>query len=123
MGPARCIVRDAAHARPGDLSELFPRRRPVAIRRYPAGGLMTSEPIRTPAPPVWSPELGDGLRGEVMRGLLSVPKSLPPKLFYDDAGTRLFERISALQEYYLTRAEVEILRARKDQIGRLAGTG
>ena len=40
------------------------------------------------------------------------PKTLPPKLFYDAAGAELFERISELPEYYLTRAELEILRAR-----------
>ena len=84
---------------------------------------MSSEPIRSPAPTATSPELGDGLRGEVIRGLMSAPKSLPPKLFYDDNGTRLFERISELEEYYLTRAELEILRGRSEEIGHLAGTG
>jgi dimethylhistidine N-methyltransferase len=37
------------------------------------------------------------------------PKRLPPKYFYDDLGSRLFEAICALPEYYLTRAESEIL--------------
>src|SRR5262245_28594558 len=56
-----------------------------------------------------------------MRGLMSTPKWLPSRLFYDDAGTRLFERISELQEYYLTRAELEILRAHAGAITALAG--
>jgi L-histidine N-alpha-methyltransferase len=60
-------------------------------------------------------------RSEVLRGLLANPKSLPPKLFYDEAGAALFERITTLPEYYLTRAELEILQARASEIARLAG--
>jgi len=46
---------------------------------------------------------------EVRRGLTSDPKTLPSKYFYDDLGSRLFEAICCLPEYYLTRAEREIL--------------
>jgi dimethylhistidine N-methyltransferase len=49
------------------------------------------------------------LRDEVLRGLRGTPKVLPPKLFYDDAGSRLFEQICELPEYYLTRTELTIL--------------
>src|SRR5215813_3544367 len=49
--------------------------------------------------------------GEDVRiGLTSNPKTLPSKYFYDDLGSRLFEAICCLPEYYLTRAESEILR-------------
>jgi len=61
------------------------------------------------------------LREEVMRGLRSVPKTLPPKLFYDATGAALFERITALPEYYLTPAELEILEARAAEIAALGG--
>jgi dimethylhistidine N-methyltransferase len=61
------------------------------------------------------------LRDEVLRGLQSLPKSLPPKLLYDARGARLFERITTLDEYYLTRAEVETLTARAAEISELAG--
>ena len=61
------------------------------------------------------------LRCEVLRGLLADRKALPPKLFYDAAGAELFERITTLPEYYLTRAELEILRARVGEIAALAG--
>jgi dimethylhistidine N-methyltransferase len=44
----------------------------------------------------------------VVRGLTAEAKSLPPYLFYDAAGSALFERITELPEYYLTRAEREI---------------
>ena len=61
------------------------------------------------------------LRAEVLRGLAMVPKTLPPKLFYDAAGAALFERITGLPEYYLTRAELEVMRARAREIAALAG--
>lgn len=55
---------------------------------------------------------GDGkvdLAREVRSGLAAARKSLPCRFFYDEAGSRIFEEICALQEYYLTRAEDEIL--------------
>lgn len=57
----------------------------------------------------------------VLRGLRSTPKMLSPDLFYDDAGARLFERICTLPEYYLTRAELEILEENVREIADLAG--
>jgi dimethylhistidine N-methyltransferase len=47
----------------------------------------------------------------VRQGLASHPKSLPPWLFYDARGSQLFEQITQLPEYYLTRTEREILAA------------
>ncbi len=46
---------------------------------------------------------------EVQRGLLGRPRSLSPWLFYDARGSRIFERITQLPEYYCTRTELEIL--------------
>jgi dimethylhistidine N-methyltransferase len=55
--------------------------------------------------------------GEDVRiGLTSDPKTLPSKYFYDDLGSRLFEAICCLPEYYLTRAESEILRTYAGEI-------
>jgi L-histidine Nalpha-methyltransferase len=48
---------------------------------------------------------------DVQRGLGERPRSLPPKYFYDAAGSRLFEQITRLPEYYLTRAEEALLDA------------
>src|ERR1051325_9623298 len=48
---------------------------------------------------------------EVHAGLSRRPRSLPPKLFYDAAGSALFDRITELPEYYLTRTERAILQA------------
>jgi L-histidine N-alpha-methyltransferase len=61
--------------------------------------------------------LDRALREDARRGLTATPKSLPPKWFYDEAGSRLFDRITRLPEYYPTRAEREILRARAAEIG------
>ncbi len=58
---------------------------------------------------------------EVYRGLTSTPKSLAPWLFYDDAGSRLFEEITRLPEYYLTRTERGILARYADEILECAG--
>src|SRR6185369_10792617 len=48
--------------------------------------------------------------GDVFEGLTKTPKSLPPRLFYDAAGSALFEEITRLPEYYLTRTESALLR-------------
>jgi L-histidine Nalpha-methyltransferase len=49
------------------------------------------------------------IAAEVYEGLTRRPKSLPPKLFYDHVGSELFEQITELPEYYLTRTERSIL--------------
>ena len=46
---------------------------------------------------------------DVIEGLTAFPKRLPPKYFYDEIGSELFERITALPEYYPTRTELAIL--------------
>ncbi|MGB9224588.1 L-histidine N(alpha)-methyltransferase [Mycobacterium sp.] len=56
------------------------------------------------------------LRRDVFEGLQQTPKSLPPKWFYDSVGSDLFDQITRLPEYYPTRAEAEILRARSAEI-------
>jgi L-histidine Nalpha-methyltransferase len=56
------------------------------------------------------------LRRDVRTGLAQIPKSLPPKWFYDSVGSDLFDQITRLPEYYPTRAEARILRARSVEI-------
>lgn len=58
---------------------------------------------------------------EILRGLRQTPKTLSPKFFYDDRGSRLFDRITELPEYYLTRTEIEIMREHIGEIVDLVG--
>jgi L-histidine Nalpha-methyltransferase len=58
---------------------------------------------------------------EVYRGLTATPKTLSPWLFYDEAGSRLFEAITKLPEYYLTRTERGIFARYADEILECAG--
>jgi dimethylhistidine N-methyltransferase len=62
------------------------------------------------------------IAGAVLEGLTSFPKWLPPKLFYDREGSLLFERITELPEYYLTRTERTILAQYADEIFSAAGS-
>ncbi|MFB4196731.1 L-histidine N(alpha)-methyltransferase [Streptomyces carpaticus] len=61
------------------------------------------------------------LAEDVRNGLSGTPKTLPPKWFYDERGSKLFDRITRLPEYYLTRAERQILRVRAPEIAALTG--
>jgi L-histidine N-alpha-methyltransferase len=63
----------------------------------------------------------DALRRDVREGLTASPKSLPPKWFYDAKGSDLFDQITRLPEYYPTRAEAAILRARAADIAAESG--
>jgi len=55
---------------------------------------------------------------EVLAGLADQPKHIPPKYFYDERGSELFEAITALPEYYPTRTEIGILRDNAAAIAR-----
>jgi dimethylhistidine N-methyltransferase len=61
-------------------------------------------------------EAVDPAAAAVRSGLSEAQKSLPPWLFYDEAGSQLFEEITALPEYYLTRTERALLERHADEI-------
>ncbi len=63
------------------------------------------------------------LRGEVLAGLRQTPRRLPAKLFYDSRGAALFDAITRLDEYYLTRTEFAILRRHSAAIAASIGAG
>jgi L-histidine Nalpha-methyltransferase len=65
----------------------------------------------------------DLFRTEVFAGLNARPRALSPRWFYDRRGSELFEAITALPEYYLTRAEYNILLQHAADIARIAGSG
>ena len=60
---------------------------------------------------------------DVLQGLAKRPASIPPKYFYDTKGSQLFDAITELPEYYLTRTETTILQANMDEIAQHIGTG
>ena len=53
---------------------------------------------------------GTRMLAEVAAGLAAPQKELPPKYFYDRRGSELFEEITRLPEYYLTRTERGLLK-------------
>lgn len=74
-----------------------------------------SDALPTGAATVPSSDFARGL----LAGLREQPKRVAPKYFYDNAGSRLFERITQLPEYYPTRTEMTILADRADEIAAL----
>jgi L-histidine N-alpha-methyltransferase len=66
-------------------------------------------------------DLRSSLEEDVRTGLGTAPKSIPPVWFYDEEGSRLFEEITRLPEYYPTRAERELLRRHAPAVAELAG--
>jgi L-histidine Nalpha-methyltransferase len=67
--------------------------------------------------------LAQALRADARAGLTATPKSLPPKWFYDAAGSALFDKITELPEYYPTNAERAILRAHAGEIAAASRAG
>ena len=65
----------------------------------------------------------DRFRADVLAGLSRPRKRLPPKYFYDAAGSRLFDRITELPEYYPTRTELSILGEHAGAIAGRCGPG
>lgn len=66
-------------------------------------------------------DLAQALRDDARTGLTAIPKTLPPKWFYDARGSELFERITELPEYYPTRAERAALTAHAAEIAEATG--
>ena len=65
----------------------------------------------------------DDIAAEALAGLTGTPKTLPPKLFYDEAGVKLFDQITDLPEYYLTRTERALLHDIAPDIAAMAAPG
>jgi dimethylhistidine N-methyltransferase len=82
------------------------------------GRLEITQLVNLSAPSVTETNAGS----DVIQGLTQTPKSLPPKYFYDDRGSQLFEKICELPEYYVTRTETVILRQYAGEIARITGS-
>ncbi len=76
----------------------IPARKPIAVRSSEAERVFAED---------------------ALAGLLDEPKHVPPKYFYDQRGSELFERITLLPEYYPTRAEIDILQMHAEAIAKL----
>ena len=76
-----------------------------------------------PLPGSRRPPADDGFLRDVLDGLRRRRKRLPCKYFYDAAGSRLFDRICELDEYYLTRCELDLLHRHAGEMAETAGPG
>jgi L-histidine N-alpha-methyltransferase len=71
---------------------------------------------------VWRAEWEQAtFKADVLAGLSRIQKSIPPRYFYDAAGSALFDRICDTREYYVTRAELEILASHAGELAELLG--
>lgn len=68
------------------------------------------------------PDLGD-FRADVIKGLSQDVKSISPKYFYDERGSKLFDRITGLKEYYPTRTEKRVFHQHAKEITQSIGAG
>lgn len=84
--------------------------------------MASSSALITPAASVVSGPPSLAVAQAVHRGLSAHPKALPPWLFYDESGSQLFEEITSLPEYYLTRTERALFAAHADAIFDLCGS-
>jgi dimethylhistidine N-methyltransferase len=78
-----------------------------------------STALRAPRPA----EIANEFATDVIAGLTAKPKYLPPKYFYDLAGSALFDRITDLPEYYPTRSEISLLAKHAPQMASLLPPG
>ena len=81
----------------------------MAVHRHSAGPRRLRKDAPSPAVRRRAPDAAR-FRREVLRGLRRRPKELPCKYLYDERGSRLFEEICGLEEYYLTRTELAVMR-------------
>ena len=65
----------------------------------------------------------EAFRADVLAGLSQPQKTLPSRWLYDQRGSELFEEITRLDEYYLTRTETAILRRHAEEMAALCGEG
>lgn len=89
--------------------------------RTPAQGVRRARPAPASRQGKAANAWRERMRDDVLEGLSSRQKAIPCKYLYDERGSRLFERICELPEYYLTRTELAILGDGLPEIAALAG--
>lgn len=68
-------------------------------------------------------DVDPAFRRDVLNGLTVRPRAIPPRWFYDRAGSGLFEAITKLPEYYVTRTELSLLSEAVDELAEMIGPG
>ncbi len=96
-----CVASPPGHVRPTYRNFFYPHQ------RWMFSGVRLAED----APVLAEQAVPASFAEDVLAGLARSPKSIPPKWFYDAAGSALFEEICGLEEYYPTRTEIALLRA------------
>jgi dimethylhistidine N-methyltransferase len=94
---------------------------PPATRWQFAGVRLADDVESQPSFAARSFRRSEPFRSDVLSGLAQSPKRLPSRWLYDDYGSELFEEITRLDEYYVTRTETGILRAFSGEIARFCG--
>ena len=130
-GAARLVARDAARATRASATATSSIRRragnsagcgsPITIEESDRGHDQHSHAPRSRSSRAI--RRATAFAADVVAGLTATPKRLPPKYFYDVAGSELFERITTLPEYYPTRCELGILRDHAVDIAALIPQG
>lgn len=82
---------------------------------------MSSAALSYSSPAERGRRLDSGFAAAALAGLTKHQKELPSKFFYDEDGSRLFDRICELPEYYPTRTEIALFRAKAGEIARAIG--
>ncbi|TFW17131.1 L-histidine N(alpha)-methyltransferase [Duganella callida] len=96
----------------------------MQMSRSPAIRVVSPEVVNTPSPEVQRPAHGSAaIIAEIAAGLLAPAAYTSPKFLYDSLGSRLFEAICELPEYYPTRTEAGIFAAHGADMARALGTG
>src|SRR5690606_23477666 len=104
------LHRDAARPPAPHLPQFLPGPRPLALHRHsPGEGLLMSYTVLDSMRHRKADKLREQFCLDVLMGFSSEPKFLPSRYFYDARGSRLFQRITELPDYYPTSCEFEIL--------------
>src|SRR5688572_3977528 len=102
MGTSRRLLRHPARPHSCDVPQFLLSPSALAVYRHPVGPRREGSSVMT--------DVQNEERSELLAGLTAHPPRVSPRYFYDEIGSRLFDRITRTPEYYPTRTELAILR-------------